>query len=149
MPKSLRGFTLIEVLLVIGLIAILAAIVIIAINPGRQFAMARNAQRSSDVNAILNAVHQNMIDNRGNWTCVNGSIPTSSATNMDSTSGFDICDCLVDVYLPKMPFDPSTGNYTDCTDYDTGYTIIQSTSTSGRITIGASAEIGATISVTR
>ena len=146
---SKKGFTLIEVLIVIGLIAILAAIVIIAINPARQFAQARNTQRFSDVNAILNAVHQNMADNDGNWTCAAGGIPTST-TDMDSSSGYDICTCLVDLYIAEMPFDPVNGSYTNCSSYDTGYTIVKSTTQAGRVTVSApSAELGESISVTR
>jgi len=148
MPKLVRGFTLIEVLLVIGLIAILAAIVIIAINPARQFAQARNTQRFSDVNAILNAVHQNMIDNRGNWVCTS-TLPASPATISSAVATGDICECLVDIFLPAMPFDPASGHhYTDCNDYNTGYTIMQSAG--GRVTVAApKAELGTTISVTR
>ena len=147
MLKSSRGFTLIEILLVIGLISILAAIVIVAINPARQFAQARNTQRSSDVNAILNAVHQNMIDNRGNWNCTTF-LPTSATAIASSVSAGDICECLVDIYLPAMPFDPSPGHsYTDCSDYDTGYDISQSSG--GRITVSAPSAEDTTISVTR
>lgn len=63
---SARGFTLVELLLAIGVIGILAAVVIAAVNPARQFAKARNAERRSDVKAVLDAVQQYSVDNRGN-----------------------------------------------------------------------------------
>lgn len=150
-----KGFTLIEVLIVIGVIAILAAIVIIAINPARQFAQARNTQRRSDVLAILNSVHQRMVDNRGSFaqgtTC--DALPTSveTITSTVAAGNVDLCACLVTIYIAEMPYDPSdaTASYTDCTNYDSGYTIVQDAA-SGRVTVNApSAELGETISVTR
>jgi prepilin-type N-terminal cleavage/methylation domain-containing protein len=140
------GFTLIELLVVIGILAILLAIVLIAVNPARQFSQARDTQRWSDVNAILNAVHQYYADN--------GSLPTGiteTPTNI-ADDGIDICDELVgtgQTYLAAMPYDPNAAgaHYTSCSDYDTGYNI---STANNRVTVAApSAEVESSISVTR
>jgi len=143
-----RGFTLIELLIVIGIIAILMALVI-AVNPAKQFAQARNTQRWAHINSILSVVYQNMVDNGGNFTCVAGALP-ASATNMAVASGnYNICSCLVPTYVAAMPFDPTTGSYTSCTTYDSKYTVMQDATTK-RITVAApDAELSATISMTR
>lgn len=147
--KKQKGFTLIEILIVIGILAILASVVIIAMNPARQFAQARNSQRRSDINAILNAVHQNMVENEGTFDfsdCGALSFP-STATEISSAST-DLCDCLVPTYIAEMPYDPEDGSYTSCGSYSTGYNI--SSSTTDRITVSApSANLGKTIEVTR
>lgn len=147
-----KGFTLIEILLVIGMIAILATIVIVAVNPARQFAQSRNTQRVSNVNTILNAVHQYAVDNTGTLPA---SIPTSAtcattATNEICKTG-GTCTSLVDLsvlttnetYLVSIPYDPS-----GATTNGAGYHIAKSAN--GRITVCApDAELSVTISVTR
>lgn len=149
--KTQKGFTLIELLVVIGILAVLLAITLIAINPGRQFSQANNTQRSSDVNAILNAVGQYAVDNNGLLTGL-GTISTDPAlpTAISSAGiGATFCSELVPTYIAQLPVDPQTGSYTDCTTYDTQYTIYQS-ATDSRMTVTApDAELGETISVTR
>jgi prepilin-type N-terminal cleavage/methylation domain-containing protein len=142
-----KAFTLIEVLLVIVIIAILAGIVIIAVNPGRQISQANNAQRSNDVLAILDAVHQYGIDNRGVLPAVITAVPTVVGS---AGTEIDICTDLVPTYVTEIPFDPITtgASYTDCTSYSSGYMI--SVDADGRVTVSApDAELSEVISVTR
>jgi prepilin-type N-terminal cleavage/methylation domain-containing protein len=135
-----RGFTLIEILIVIGIIAILAGIVLVAINPARQFRQANNTQRSSNVNAILNAIGQYTVDNKGDISALNIPVGDESDAEPISEADVDLCDFLVPTYIPALPADPleevqnipAPGN--DCDDaYDTGYEVYASTT--GRVTV--------------
>lgn len=140
------GFTLIEILVVIGIIAILAAVVIVALNPARQFAQARNTQRWANVNTILNAVGQRMADSRGLWvtggTCT-ATLPATATPIGSDVGNTNLEPCIVPTYVASMVTDPSTG-----TAANTGYTVVQNAN--GRITIAApSQELGEVISVTR
>lgn len=143
-----KGFTLVEVLLVVVIIAILAAIVIVAINPGRQISQANNTQRSSDVKALLDAVHQYAIDNRG---ALPSSIGATAADVGDGAGEIDLCEDIVPTYMSELPVDPTDEDaiFSSCTAaYNTGYTIF--TDADGRVTVAApAAELSATISVTR
>jgi prepilin-type N-terminal cleavage/methylation domain-containing protein len=109
------GFTLLEMLLVIAIIAILAGIVIIAINPAKQLGDANNARRISNVRAIHDAIQQKSLED---FSFISG-LPLP-------TDGIEICDTgdlegpqsthpctglldlsvLVPDYLPAIPTDP-------------------------------------------
>lgn len=54
--NRIKGFTLIELLIVIAILGILAAAVLVAINPGKRMAQSRDAIRKQDVNNIANAL---------------------------------------------------------------------------------------------
>ncbi|MCX7997275.1 MAG: type II secretion system GspH family protein [Patescibacteria group bacterium] len=148
MVNNKKGFTLIELLVVIGILAVLLAIVLIAINPARQFAQANDTKRRSDVNAILNAIHQYMAEN-------GGSPPAAITTTAGviSDAGIDICAALVPTYIAELPADPSLNNGTPIpatcpAGYTTGYTVVRST-TDSRISVSATSSSGQPITVTR
>lgn len=127
-----RGFTLIELLVVIGILAVLLTIVLVAINPGRQFAQANNTKRRADINALLNAIHQYAADNKG---AMPGNLGTlTKGTTYSITNGAtnaDLCTALMPTYLSSLPTDPSLNAQpiTACTAYATGYQVIYGSAT--------------------
>jgi prepilin-type N-terminal cleavage/methylation domain-containing protein len=137
------GFTLLEVLMVIGILAILAGVVLVAINPARQFKIARDSQRSANVTAILSAIGQNMTDHSGSFVCEGQitAIPTTSTTMSANSDGFNIAPCIIPDYISALPYDPSkTGaHFTDETDYSTEYKVMADAE--GRVTVSADGEI--------
>lgn len=117
---------------------------------GRQIASTNNAKRSSDVNAILNAITQYAIDNKG-------TLPTGIATEAAVLRGpefSELCTQLVPQYIAAMPVDPLLNNTpvdaASCSlSWNTGYTV-QIVATTNRVRITAPrAELGAQIEVVR
>ena len=155
--RDQKGFTLLELLLVVAGIAILAGIVIIAINPSKQLGETKNAQRRTDVNAVLNSVYQYAIDNNGNLpsgldaATLTYQVLGTSASGCDTVCGavttvagcLDLSSDLTPTYIVAIPSDPSLSSST-YTDY------YINKNPNGRITVGAcDPEQGATISVIR
>lgn len=153
--KILRGFTLIELLVVIGILAILLAVTLIAINPAHQFALANDTQRKSDVNAILNAINQYSIDEKGAGLPGDNPDPaqneiTTTPQNI-STSGANICAFLVTKYIAGLPTDPTSAAggapVKVCSiSYDTGYQVVKEAD--NRITVSATSQVDPSTPIT-
>ena len=56
MNSSKKGFTLVELLVVIGILAILTAAVVVVLNPAELLKQSRDAQRLSDFDALRSAI---------------------------------------------------------------------------------------------
>ncbi|MFH1246358.1 MAG: prepilin-type N-terminal cleavage/methylation domain-containing protein [Candidatus Liptonbacteria bacterium] len=150
-----KGFTIIEFVVTAALIAIVAGISLIALNPVGQLASARNSERSAHVNALVMAIRANLADSRtGIFSCAAGDLPTSTAKRMASggASGtYNIAPCLVPIYTTALPYDPLApgAHYASNDDYDTGYMVMKNAST-GQVTVSAPyAESGKVISIIR
>lgn len=146
--RNQKGFTLIEILLVVAAIAILAGIVIVAINPAKQLGDTRNADRRAAVNTILNAITQYAVDNNG---VLPSGITASSTEICSSAVATSSCTGLVDLsvltlngkYIGAVPEEPQKSNANGA-----GYMV--SKNVNGRVTVTAQfPEQGASISVTR
>lgn len=151
-----KAFTLIELMLVLGIIVTLASIIFLSLNPNRQLAQARDAQRRSNIGTILNAVAQYAIDNNGNLPGnLSGAVLTTGTTYKICLDGNTtrctpygsfaiIARALTGSYIVRMPQD---SRYTG-SGY-TGYSIMRNAS--GRITVYATSEVNSanTFSVSR
>jgi len=154
MKAARKGFTLIELLVVIAIIAILAVVVFVALNPAGRFADARNARRWSDVNSMLTAIHESIVD-------TGGVLPAGMTTGMAQTQlGSALTGCEGDAcgaveacldlsaplaaYLKSIPIDPGLA----VTSTETHYSV--EVDANNIVTITAcDAEAGETIAISR
>ena len=145
-----KGFTLLEMLLVVAIIAILATIVITAINPTKQLGAANDAKRWSDINTISNAMYQYAIDHNGSLPYAiisDDTCSSSSATSEICATGATSCAGLTDLssttvnktYLTSIPTDPSGP-----ASPHTGYFIVKRSN--GRVGVCAPSAATGTIS---
>lgn len=107
-PKS--GFTLVEVLIVVAVIAILGAIAVMTLNPAQASQKARDAQRRKDVATYQSIIEQYLEDNRSSYSALTA-VTTQSKTNscqggvLRASSGtWDTC-----TYASTQPLDPVNG----------------------------------------
>jgi prepilin-type N-terminal cleavage/methylation domain-containing protein len=154
-----KAFTLVELLIVIGVLAILASIVFVALNPLGRFQNARNSRRWSDVTAVLSAIKLHQVDNGGTYLSDISDLSADTYYQIGAGSSCnDTCsnptvilqsDCidlseLVDEgYLPSVPIDP---NASGASEDETRYYMVRLST--GAIVVGScSEEIGTNSSI--
>lgn len=145
-----KGFTLIELLMVVAIISALAVAVFVALNPAQRLKDANDARRTADVDAILSAIHANIVDNKGNtpvsWppTGVERQLGAAGTGCAIATGGCAVTDTVcanlmangrnLQPYLAELPVDPlgSASSYTASTS---GYSVM--VNSNGIVTIRA------------
>ncbi|MFH2068282.1 MAG: type II secretion system protein [Candidatus Omnitrophota bacterium] len=87
--KSHKGFTLVEMLIVIGILAILVAVVVSVLNPAEFFKQTRDSRRLSDLNQLDKALNLATLDNvsMGTANVVYLSVPDNSGGATTTCSG--------------------------------------------------------------
>ena len=108
--RNQQGFTLVELLVVIGILGIIMGVTIVAINPALQFQNARNAQRQADVNTLLNGMYEYEASNSGALPPTSSGLSTAGmkiglAPTQATTSGTGFVN-------PTLTFNVSSGNTT-------------------------------------
>ena len=126
-----NGFTLIELVIVIGILAILATVVVLVLNPAQLLAQARDSQRMSDLGSVKSAIALYLATanspavgatSKGTvstvcWfgtNCVTACSGVSSSTLVDSTGwvNVNLNGTTGGSPLSALPLDPSqTGIY--------------------------------------
>ncbi|MFA5076494.1 MAG: prepilin-type N-terminal cleavage/methylation domain-containing protein [Patescibacteria group bacterium] len=153
-----KGFTLVEMLIVVAVIAILVAIVYVALSPLERFRHARNSIRGSDITAIMEAVKVYQVDHKGDHltriaalapdkfymigTATSG-CTTGCTAKVTEAACVNLNGLVTAGNLAKIPRDPKSGTSTRSFYY-------LSKSEDDVITIGACVpEDGATIEIIR
>lgn len=119
--KLKKGFTLIEILLVIASIGILATIVLVAINPNEQISKVRTTGVKNNANSLYKAIEQYNIDKGGTYEnlnldntpkelCNTGKETTGSNTNIVCQDKVDLRPLVPD-YIAEIPNSDSTYTY--------------------------------------
>jgi general secretion pathway protein G len=141
MKRNISGFTIVELLIVIVVIAILAAISIVAFN-GAQ-ARARDSARLSDYKSIQKALEMYRIDNGGYPDCSGGTYSAGEPVEWNTVS---VClTGLVPQYMKALPTDPinvGSSRYLYAVGYRKSGTFTQNNEQSDNYMLGGKLEQG-------
>jgi prepilin-type N-terminal cleavage/methylation domain-containing protein len=116
MQKKQQGFTLIEILIVVAIIAILASVVLVGLGPTQR--AGRDARRLSDLREIQNGLE--LFYNKCGY--YPGSIDASGACSQAVAPGnwTDLATALQGVGVTSLPNDPNANSSYGYFTYDNG-----------------------------
>lgn len=133
--KTAQGFTLVELLIVIAIIAILAAVVMLVINPIELLKQGRDSNRLGEIQSLMQAINvsaQEASTSAASILCHDPANPTGNLTlpckgqsNVDSRASDSTGWVKVDLgsskalALPTLPRDPANNasyHYTYCSN---------------------------------
>lgn len=141
--KKFEGFSVLEALIVIAVIALLVAVTYLTLNPSMNISNNRNALRKTDVIQIADAT-RSFLNTEGRTLAELGTIATCPSTTKIGkvTEGIDLGAKLVPDFAVNMPVDPSL----PADSADTGYTVCSNAS--GKLIFNAAlSENNKTISI--
>lgn len=105
-----KGFTVIEIMVVISILLVLTTSVIMVINPERERKKARDSVRLTDMQVLSRAIEEYILD-KGNppdvtdVTRTSNSLPAGNSGSFEtSTNGW--IDANLSDYMVKLPSDP-------------------------------------------
>lgn len=111
MTRNQKGFTLVELLIVIAIIAILAGAVLLAINPAQLLQESRDAQRLSDLDTISKALNLALADGEIAIAACAANCTSGTGTQVVDGTGYITFTVTgttgLGKYLSTLPIDPT------------------------------------------
>ena len=119
--KKSSGFTVLELMVTVGILALLLGVMFIGINPKSQLDAGHNTQRIAHLKNIVGAINHYTIDSFGVYPVgvtstlrMIGTSPDGCAVLCGGVTTTEACiDLTADLmptYLESIPFDPETGS---------------------------------------
>lgn len=125
--KNNFGFTLLEMVVLVGILVVLLSILFITLNPSRQYQLANEDAAKRNISSLRFALEKWLENNDNDAAKLNygNGIPSEKAFIGSSGGEVNPCPDIVPDYIDIMPTDPTAPGYyyNTCQDYFSGFMI--------------------------